>query len=311
MYDLIAIILCGYLLYRCQKILANTVCQNIMGVIGFLIAAMGSSLVFFISKKLAPYIFDNVLLQIAIVVAIAMLVFFLITHTVARTCTPFLERKLGTMPCLAQSSKLMKRGVNMLFLFCFLFCIFVFFDVLTQMISLLPQRAQIIRNSFLNGDKNRSLENFQQNLRQAIFRKLQHGFQHTRDFIAAKTGIKTILEYLNIVKKLFQLSDEEKIWLMQTTPALQKLANNPSLLAVMNDERLLTLIAEASEGSLATLYQLGEEPLIKNLFADKELVATMKHIQLKELLWKVKHRLLLPSKSTNYVQLHGTDPGAN
>jgi len=120
---------------------------------------------------------------------------------------------------------------------------------------------------------------------------LLHGFQKTGKFLAEKTGAKTVLEHLKTVKKLFQLSEEDKIWLVHTTPALRKLVNNPSLIAVIEDEKLMALIEEVSEGSLKALYQLKEEPLIKNLFDDKELVEAIKQIQLKELLRKVKNRV--------------------
>ena len=126
---------------------------------------------------------------------------------------------------------------------------------------------------------------------QQFFQNLRHGFQQTTDFVVEKTGVKALVEQIRLVRKLAQLSDAEKRWLIETTPALRKLANNPSLLAVMHDERLLTLVADASEGSLKALYQLGKEPLIKKLFDDQEFVATIKQIRLNDLLQNVKQRV--------------------
>jgi hypothetical protein len=304
-YGLLAIVLSSYLLYRCKKILSNTIYQNIADVIGFVVAAAGSSLMLFISKKLIPRIFDNLLLQILSVITIALLAFLCIANTFTRTCAPLLAKKIGTMTYFAHPSRLsslLGKGLNAIFLLCFLLYIFVIFGVLTATQNAEEFRGEVSLKATEGQHETASKMPAFIDRREGVlkvmeaqhtfFRKLHSGFQKTRDFLVEKTGAKALLEQIRIVKKLSQLSDEEKRWLIETTPALRKLANNPSLFAIMNDEQVMTLIDEASQGSLAALYHLGEEPLIKNLFDDKELVKTIKQIRLHDLLQKVKHHFL-------------------
>jgi hypothetical protein len=172
-------------------------------------------------------------------------------------------------------SRLLKKGVITYLVLCVLFGLVVVAAVLL---------ATHHSDEFRQKTVLKSLEKQQQ-----LFRNLHRGFQQTTDFVIEKTDVKTLLEQIRLLQKLAQLSDAEKRWLIETTPALRKLANDLSLTAVMHDESVMTLVTEASEGSLKALYQLGKEPLLKKLFEDQEFVETIKQIRLTDLLQNVKH----------------------
>ncbi len=91
-----------------------------------------------------------------------------------------------------------------------------------------------------------------------------------------------------MVKELSELSDEENIYLLETTPALQQLATHSSLIAILENQQLLNLIEQASHGSLPALYQLGDEPSVKHLFTDQEIAAILRQIDLRQLLHSVR-----------------------
>ncbi len=293
MHYLLEIILLVYIFYRSKKILSNTICQNISGVIGVLAAATGSSLALYLLLKLMPRIADNLFLQCIIAIVIAILVFAAIWAMLPGRCLSFLEKKAGIITSLTPSSRLLEKSANTIFLLCFLLWMFIIIEVLVQLGSLSGQQKQIAQTPDRQEVILRTME-----AQQRFLRNLHYGFRKTKELVAEKSGINAIREHIEIVKKLSQLSEEENIWLIQTSPALQKLANNPSLLAVIEDEQLMTLIMEASQGSLTALYRLGEEPLIKNLFDDEEFVESIRQIRLKELFQKVKYRFFSPPTNT-------------
>lgn len=126
-------------------------------------------------------------------------------------------------------------------------------------------------------------------------RKLAHAFRssvrNTGAFLADATGLDELQKQTRLVRALFDLSDDEKVWLFETTPALQRFAETPSVLAILEDERLMALIERASRGSLPALYRLGDEAAIRAMFEDETLAANIKQIHLEELLRRIEqHR---------------------
>ena len=125
-------------------------------------------------------------------------------------------------------------------------------------------------------------------------RKLAHVFRrslrNTGVFLADATGLDELQKQTRLAQALFDLSDDEKVWLFETTPALRQFAETPSALAILEDERLIALIERASRGSLPALYRLGDEAAIRAMFQDETLAANIKQIHLEELLRRIEQR---------------------
>ena len=125
-------------------------------------------------------------------------------------------------------------------------------------------------------------------------RKLAHVFRrslrNTGTFLADATGLDELQKQTRLARALFDLSDDEKVWLFETTSALRQFAETPSALAILEDERIMTLIERASRGSLPALYRLGDEAAIRAMFQDETLAANIKQIHLEELLRRIEQR---------------------
>ena len=109
-----------------------------------------------------------------------------------------------------------------------------------------------------------------------------------KDYVLDRSPAGGTMENLKAVRELLDLPDERKAWLVRTTPELLALMNNASLKAVMGNEALLDRMAKASQGSLAELYEIAKDPLIANLFKDKDFSAALKRIDLKALSARAK-----------------------
>jgi uncharacterized protein YjiS (DUF1127 family) len=128
---------------------------------------------------------------------------------------------------------------------------------------------------------------------------LRKNLGDARAFLAEKTGSRRVIEYVEMVKALAELSDEEKVWLFETTPELQAIAENASIKAILQDEELLTAILDLSQGSgsLDDLQTLLEREAIQALSEDHELLRLLRQIRLPELLQKVRERRELKEPS--------------
>lgn len=125
-------------------------------------------------------------------------------------------------------------------------------------------------------------------------RKLAHVFRrslrNTGAFLVDAIGLDELQKQTRLARALFDLSDDEKVWLFETTSALRQFAETPSILAILEDERLIALIERASRGSLPALYRLGDEAAIRAMFQDETLAANIKQIHLEELLRRIEQR---------------------
>ena len=118
--------------------------------------------------------------------------------------------------------------------------------------------------------------------------RLGDNIQSIKSYFVEHSKVGAALENFQALRELMDLPDMRKEWLIRTTPALQELLDNPALKAVMGDERLLSKMVEAAEGSLSAWYDLGQDPSIIRLFKDKEFAAALKRIDLKTLAARAK-----------------------
>lgn len=109
---------------------------------------------------------------------------------------------------------------------------------------------------------------------------LRGGITSSREALAQSLGTKAITEQIRCLAVLLNLPHEDTLWLIDNTPELKRLVDNPHLLAVMNNEAIIDQIIDAGQGSLPALYKLGDEPTIKALFDDPDIAASIKTISL-------------------------------
>ena len=144
--------------------------------------------------------------------------------------------------------------------------------------SFKPRTGRILIAASLLKEQKTALHALRKNLRDA------------RAFLAEKSGSRKLIEYMKMTKTLAELSDDEKIWLFEVTPELQEIAGNASIKAIVRDEELLTMIMDASHGSLSALYALSRHEAMQVLFTDRELSELLRQVHLPELLRKLCER---------------------
>jgi len=123
-----------------------------------------------------------------------------------------------------------------------------------------------------------------------FFRGLGKVASDGRNFLAEKTGTKAVLERIAAVREIVDLPNREKQWLIETTPDLHRLLSHPTMVAIMDDRRLLGLIEEVPRGSLAAIYKLGDDPTIKALLDDDRIVQVVTAIDLMAIKRKLRER---------------------
>jgi hypothetical protein len=113
-----------------------------------------------------------------------------------------------------------------------------------------------------------------------FFSNIRQGVNRSRSFVAKATGSDKMLKTIRTLQEIIALSDQEKQWLIQKNPALRELANHPSLVEIVQSNRIMGLMQDLSNGSASALYQLGDEPAIQALFKDKRIMSAVKKLDI-------------------------------
>ncbi len=112
---------------------------------------------------------------------------------------------------------------------------------------------------------------------------LQRTFRRSKNALAAKTGSAQALDELAALVEILNLPQSEMAWLVENEPELQRLKNNKLLNQALGDEEIIELVIKVGEGSIVSLYKLGEEPRIQALVFDPEIKRAISSIDLKDL----------------------------
>lgn len=139
-----------------------------------------------------------------------------------------------------------------------------------------PEKIMDAQSGFLNG--------------------LRKGWANTRDLIAEKSGSNVVRENLEALQEILNLTPAENTWLMEQNSNLKQLFHHPALLAIMNDDHVIKLIEEVAKGSPLAIYALGDDPNLKALFEDEEVMRVVRSIDLREMRSQIQARRKLGTR---------------
>ncbi len=113
--------------------------------------------------------------------------------------------------------------------------------------------------------------------------RLHRAFRRSKNALAARTGARQTLDEIAALVDILNLPQQEMAWLVENEPELLRLKNNKQLTEALDNERIIELVIKVGEGSIASLYNLGDEPQIQALISNPEIRRAISSINLKRL----------------------------
>jgi hypothetical protein len=98
------------------------------------------------------------------------------------------------------------------------------------------------------------------------------------DHLLAATGTRRMMELMDAVAWIAGLDHMEFARLIDVNPELRRLADEPAMLALIDDARLMRQVDEALQGSLPAVYALGAEPAVIALIDNPTMRAAMRAV---------------------------------
>lgn len=98
------------------------------------------------------------------------------------------------------------------------------------------------------------------------------------DRLLATTGTRRMMELMDAVAWIAGLDHAELARLVEANPELRRLAEEPAMLALIDDPGLMRQVDEAMQGSLPAIYALGAEPAVVALIDNPTMRAAMRAI---------------------------------
>jgi len=97
---------------------------------------------------------------------------------------------------------------------------------------------------------------------QRALRGVRGGFAAGLDRLLDASGAQRAMAIMDALIVIAALDASERERLVRMVPELNRLSEDPALLAVCGDQRVMNLVGEAAEGSMSAVYALGGEPSI-------------------------------------------------
>ncbi len=312
-----------YLGWLAWRILKANLARNILAVVAIIVAVLSSTLLFLLLAAILPLLFDNLVLVLGLNAVLSIGSYFvsmrLLNRRIQRDEAELVER----LDARLRLPGWLDRSLSTATLLLVYGLIFVLSDLLVNLAGISAGQEGLKQHSFLfkhmlspigeqgptdpeqatptiseqeladfgelppDLDGPESVDEAIEN-QSRLFRNLEGALRKSRDYIAEKTGTKEAIRRFKAVRELIHLSDSEKHWVISTSPELMQLLNHPSMVAIMDNDRVLGLIEEVAEGSISAVYKLGEEPAIKNLMDDDHITRVIRNIDLMEIRGRVE-----------------------
>jgi len=190
------------------------------------------------------------------------------------------------------------QGLRYLFLFSWMFFVTIILYFMVNLFYLLPEVSGTIaqHSLFLHtfvDDEIEEQEMDEDTLRVyqgRLFGGVASGIRNTKDYLSEITGSKALLTRIAIAKELSELSEVDRVWLIDNNKALSAIVNNKSLEGVMSNGDLLSKIIKASQGDIEMISVLMTNKDLEKLFEDKEMAAAIAEIDLLKLREQIKNK---------------------
>lgn len=303
-YALEAFVL-AYLIYISRVILKRGTAGNLLATGIFALAAVASFIGFSLAEWILAGFMDNPILRVTFSVLVSLSGYFGVTIVLGRKVRADDRAKVKALEVRLSLPRAADRAISGLLLAALLVLAGVFLLFFVNLLAeksastrerierhtvvlhalLLPEKTPARSDAKPGMTDEQALE-----LQGTFLSRFKAGLAAGRDLIAEKTGTKAFMEQIQALREVVNLSEPEKRWLIQTTPELNNLLNHPSIVAVMDDRRVLDLIEQVGRGSPTAIYQLGEEPSMVRLLEDPTVLKAIRAIDLKDLRNKVRAR---------------------
>jgi len=279
-----------YVLVMAWRILSRPFAMNAFRILSVLVGAILSGLFhYLLFSRFIPDMMKNpitgwltvALLDVVVFVSASEVLAFILCRKFKRT------KKEDNDPWPKRRQSRWSVGFNIGLLSAFLCLICVALMVIMSVAGMSPMAENIRKDSlFLKYfllSPSRGLEAGDGDQGGRFLRRLSDLARGAKEKVAEKTGIRSALDQLSILVELLNLPPEEAGWLIDNTPELRKLKNNPRLQEVMEDEEVMTLLVEVSGGSAGAVLKIGDVPSIQRLAEDQEIAEAIRALDLESL----------------------------
>jgi len=100
--------------------------------------------------------------------------------------------------------------------------------------------------------------------------RFRRGLRQSSEKVLDATGTETVLIKLDQVQQILRLSPEEKRWLLRQNPQLLRLSDHPAIGRIARNNTLLGQFERVAEGSLESVYLVGDDPDVRQLLEDPD-----------------------------------------
>lgn len=187
---------------------------------------------------------------------------------------------------------------------CILMLFFIIFDLSIHLLSLSSLREEVKNNSILFTNylklmdkdfnketnpkistKKKKIASIEEDIekQEQLFDKIGDLLSNTRSYISEKTGSKELINNLKVIVRISKLNYSEKEALVQSIPEIKALLDHEILTQIYHDQELLGLLVSAGQGSLPSIYKIGDHPLMIKLMDDEKVKLLIKNISLEKI----------------------------
>ena len=286
----------AYATFLTFRVLKQGVALNLLGLAAWLTLIFLSALVYRAFGWLTELTFSNLLVQFAAPVILCQVFFFAAAPFIFRRFRPETSVRAAKLTERLKIPRWLDRTIcailSLLLFGCFGTLFLLFASAAGESPSLrtkieneslilrlfLPPELEFVENNAQGGLSESDSELRKQ---RDYLDRLSAGMANARDAVAEKTGGRKIQRYTRALNTLLNLTPEENQRLLSHHTELLPLTEHPALREIVMSERIMSLIDEAAKGSPAALYRLGDEPaitllvedpLVKRLLLDLDLV---------------------------------------
>ena len=290
MLYLVEIAIVAYLAFECWGIVRASAIENLIRLGIFAVSLFGAWIVYALADKVTPSFSPNVLVQMGANVVAAIVALNVIDLALSRL---LLKKRRAPPDGAAERAKprsilprWLDRAIVATFLAAFLALSLLFLDLLVKVVAqtdagdAIAERTFLLKR-FLRGPGPGAASGGSRNpFLQALAR--------ARRYLSERTGMESTLKNVAALRGLRGMTNEEKRQVVESSPSLKRVVENPAAKAALRSERVMRLIDEVSRGSVNAIYKLGEEPEVNALARDEDFRRAVQEVDLVDVQRKLR-----------------------
>jgi hypothetical protein len=116
---------------------------------------------------------------------------------------------------------------------------------------------------------------------------IRRSVESSRQLVYESTGMDLLVMQLQAFRRLLDLEDAERNWILNNHPEIVALLGHPVMSRVVRSDRIAELIDRLGGGSIAAIYALGRDPDIQALLEDDQVYTLVQSLDLIEMMGQV------------------------